>query len=180
MDRELARSLVETGDGAAGLDRLSAGTRPAQVALDHVGGLREFLLDRPECIVAMLGDIVGAALGMQHRVALGIDRVHHVGHGRQRLVVDADESRGVFGDVARIGDDQHYRLAHMTHLAERDASLLDRRIGEARQRLSFLRRILTANHDDDAGQSQRRGLVDRFDPRVGVRAAQHCGMRLVG
>ena len=100
VDRELLRSLVETGDRAAGFDRLSAGTRPAQVALDHVGGLRELLLHRPEHIVAMLGDVVRAALGMEHRVAVGIDRIHHVGHRRQRLVVDLDEADGIFGDVA--------------------------------------------------------------------------------
>ena len=36
------------GDRACGLQRLSAGTRPAQAALDHVGGAGEFLLDRAE------------------------------------------------------------------------------------------------------------------------------------
>ena len=180
IDREFLRPLVEARDRAAGLDRLSAGTRPAQVAFDHVRGPREFLLDRPEHIVAMLGDVVRTALGMEHGVARRIDRVHHVGYRRQRLVFDLDQPNGVFGDITRVGNDQRHRLADMAHLAERDAALLDRRVGKAWQRPGFLRGVLAGDHCDDARQRQRRRLVDRSDPRVGVRAAQHRGMRLVG
>ena len=86
----------------------------------------------------------------------------------------------VFGDVARIRHDQHHRLADMADLAERDAALLDRRIGEARQRPGFLGRILAGDHGDDAGQRQRRALVDRLDAGVRVRASQHRRVRHVG
>ena len=135
-----------------------------------MGGAGEFLLDRAEEVVAMLGDIVRPALGMQHRVAAGIDRLHHVGDGRQRLVFDMIESDSVLGDVAGIGDDQRHRLADMAHLAERDAALLDRRVGKTRQRPGLLRRLFAGDHRDDAGQRQRRALVDRFDAGVRVRA----------
>ena len=179
VDRELPRRLVEARHRAAGLDRLAAGARPAQAALDHVGGAGEFLLDRAEEIVAMLGDIVRAALGMQHRIAARIDRLHHVGDGRQRLVFDLDESDGVLGDVAAIGDDQRHRLADMAHLAERDAALLDRRVGKARQRPGLARRLLAGDHRGDAGQRRGRALVDRLDAGVRMRAAQHRGVRHV-
>ncbi len=68
-------------------------------------GAGEFLLDRPEHIVAMLGGIVRSALGMQHCIAPRIDRRHHVRNGRQRFVFDFDESDGVLGDVATVGND---------------------------------------------------------------------------
>ena len=90
VDRELLRRLVEACHGSASLDRLAAGARPAQVAFDHMSGAGEFLLDRPEQILAMLGDIVRPALGMQHGIAARIDRLHHVRDGRQRLVFDFD------------------------------------------------------------------------------------------
>ena len=127
----------------------------------------------------MLGDVVRAALGMQHRIAARIDRLHHVGHGRQRLVLDLDESDRVLGDVAAVGDHQHHRLADMAHFAERDAALLDRRIGKARQRPGFLRRLLAGDHCGHAGQRQRRALVDRLDAGVRMRAAQHRRVRHV-
>ena len=141
-----------------------------------MGGAGEFLLDRAEEIVAVLGDIVRAALGMKHRVAAGIDRLHHVGDGRQRLVDDVDEGDGVLGDVPGIGDDQRHRLADVAHLAERDAALLDRRVGKAGQRSGLARRLLAGDHRDDARERLGRALVDRADARVGVRAAQRRGM----
>jgi hypothetical protein len=142
-----------------------AGSRPAQAALDHVGGAGEFLLDRAEEVVAVLGDIVRAALGMEHRVAAGIDRLHHVGDGRQRLVDDVDEGDGVLGDVSGIGDDQRHRLADVAHLAEGDAALFDRRVGKAGQRSGLARRLLAGDHRDDARERFGRALVDRADAR---------------
>ena len=99
--------------------------------------------------------------------------------GRQRLVDDVDERNRVLGDIPRIGNNQHHRLADVTYLAECDAALLDRRIGKARQRCGLPRRLLAGDHRDDAGQGLGRALVDRADARVGVRAAQHRGVRHV-
>src|SRR6516162_5336755 len=59
IDREFFRRFVEACDRAAGVDRLAAGAGPAQVALHHMSGAGEFLLDRAEHIVAMRGDVVG-------------------------------------------------------------------------------------------------------------------------
>ena len=176
VDGELAGAFVEVRHGAGGLDRLAAGTRPAQPAFDHTGGAGKRLLDRTEGVVAVLGDVVRSALGMKNGVAAQIDRVEHVGHRRQNIVVDFDEPDRVLGEVARIRHDQRHRLADMADLADGDAALLDRRIGEAGQRPGFLGRILPGDHGDDAGQRQRRALVDRLDSRVRVRASQHRGV----
>ena len=179
VDRELLGRLVEARHRPAGLDRLAAGAGPAKMALDHMSGTSEFLLDRTEHIVAMLGDIVRAALGMQHRVAARVDRLHGVGNHRQWLVLHLDESDRVLGEVAAVRDHQRHRLADMAHLAERDATLLDRRIGKARQRRRVLRRLLAGDHRGNAGQRQCRPLVDRLDARVRMRTAQYSRMRHV-
>ena len=126
------------------------------MAFDHMSGAGEFLLDRSEQILAMLGDIVGPALWMQHRIAARIDRLHRVRDRRQLLVFDFDQSDSVLGDVAAVGDDQHHRLADMAHLAERDAALLDRRVGKTWQRPGFLRGLFTGDHGGDARQRQGR------------------------
>ena len=127
----------------------------------------------------MFRDIVRTTLRMQHRVAAGRNRVHHVGYRRQQLVFDVNQSGSIFGDIPGIGDHQHHRFANVTDFSERDASLFDRRVGKTRQRSGFLRRILAGNHGDDAGQRQRGARVDRFDARVRVRRPQHRGMRHV-
>ena len=145
-----------------------------------MGGAGELLLDRAEDIVAVFGDIVRAALGMKNRLAARIDRLHHVGDRRQWLVVDLDERGCVFGDVARIGDDQRHRLADMADFSERDRALLDRRIGEAGKEPGLLRRLLAGDHGDNSGQRLGRALVDRPDARMRVRAAQRRRMRHIG
>ena len=52
VDREFLGCLIEARHRATGLDRLAAGAGPAKMALDHMGGTSEFLLDRAERIVA--------------------------------------------------------------------------------------------------------------------------------
>jgi hypothetical protein len=58
------------------------------MALHHMSGAGELLLDRTEHIVAVLGDVVRSALRMQYGVAARIDRLHRVGDCRQRLIFD--------------------------------------------------------------------------------------------
>ena len=147
------------------------------MTLHHVNGACEFLLDRTEHIVAMLGDIVRPALRMQHRIAPRVDRLHHVGDGRQRLVFHLDESDSILGEITAIGDHQRHRLADVAHLAECDAALLDRRTGEAGQRPGLPRGLVAGDHGGNAGQRQRRALVDRSDAGVRVRTAQYCRVR---
>jgi len=117
---------------------------------------------------------------MQHRIAARFNRLHHVGHRRQRLVLDPDQADGVFGDVAGVRYHQHHRLADVADFSERDATLLHRRIGEARQGRCFPGRVLAGYHGNDARQGGRRAAVDRFDAGVRVRASQHGRARHVG
>ena len=127
----------------------------------------------------MFRDIVGPALGMQDRIAARIDRLHHVGNGGERLIFDTDETGGVFGDVAAVGDNQCDRLAKVADFAQRQAALLHRRVGKAGQRLGFLRRLRAGDDANDTRQRARRAGVDRFDARVRVRAAQRRSVRHV-
>ncbi len=116
---------------------------------------------------------------MQHRLASGIDGVHHVGDRRQQLVFDLNEGDSILRDVPRIGDHQRHRFANVTDFAERDAALFDRRIGKTGQQPGLLCRVFAGNHRDDAADRQRRAGIDRLDARMGVRAPQHRDMRHV-
>ena len=179
MHRELACAAVVLGDRAAGLERLGAGARPAQLAPDHHIGAREVLVDRAECELAVHGDVCRPALGMQDGIAARPDRGLGIDHRRQRLVLDLDQLEGVLGEVAALGSDDRHGLADVAHPVEGDAALLDRRVGETRHRARDLG-DLGAGHDGcDPGQGLGAAHVDRFDPGVGVRAAQRRGVQHV-
>ena len=50
--------------------------------------------------------------GRDARVALRVQRLPAVRHGRQRLVIDRNERGRVLGEVARLRDHDRHRLAH--------------------------------------------------------------------
>ena len=145
-------------DRAGGLDRLPARTRPAQPPFDHMRGARKFLVDRSKLIARCSATLSGPRSGCSTaspRESIASIMSDTAGSSSYSTSISAD---GVLGDVAGVRHDQHDRLADMADLAERDATLLDRRIGEARQRPGFLGRVLPGDHGDDARQRLRRAL----------------------
>ena len=98
--------------------------------------------------------------------------------GVERLVVDGHEFGRVLGDVARLGNHRRDRLAHVAHLADRQArpaTLLEdrgrkhlRTKGES-HRLERVRDVLAGGDTTHASDAERRPRVDREDPCVRVR-----------
>ena len=96
----------------------------------------------------------------------------------QGLVVDGDEGGGVLGDVTVVGDHDRDRLADVACLAvgkRERPGLVERhaRIGMPHHPAlhHHAGKIVEREHRVYAGQRQRRGLVDRANERVRMRAA---------
>ena len=176
MDGELAGAGIVTRHRAVGFHRRAAGARPAEAALDHPVGLGEIFLHRAEGQGAGERDIGVAAIGMKDGVARRSQRFLEIDHRRQRLILDLDQIAGILGDIARFGGDRDDRFADMAHLVLRDAMLVHRRVGPARQRAGDLRRLGAGHDAQHAGQRFRLALIDTDDFRMGMRAAQNGGM----
>ena len=180
VDGELARAALVLGDGADGFERLRARTRPAQPAPDDPGGAGKICLHRPEREPPLHRDVGGAALGMQHAIAGGLHRLLRVGHHRQVFVLDRDQVERVLGHVAALGHHHGDRFADVADAADGDAALLDRRIGEARQRPRRPGDVGAGQHLDHALERRCGADVDRLDAGVRARAAQHRRVQHVG
>ena len=114
-------------------------------------------------------------------------RVAAVGDRRQRFVFDFDKLRGVFGDVAVVGDHAGHRLAGEAHFVLRQhviqARLFDRRMRhQQRQRvpLQHFGQVGEGDYRMHAGYGERSAFVDIAEPGVRVGAAhegrvQHAG-----
>ncbi len=179
VDRELADAAIEGHDRAAGLERLGARARPAQLARDHDVGVGEILIERPEREFTMHCYVGGPALRMEHGVAGCRDRGLGIDHRRQLLVVDLDQLERVLGDIAALGGDDRDRLADVAHAVERHAALLDRRIGETGQGPGDLGDVGAGHDQGHARQRLCPADIDRLDARVRVRAAQCCRVQHV-
>ncbi len=68
----------------------------------------------------------------------------------------------------------------MAHPSHRDAALLDRRVGEARERAGRLGYVLAGQDRHDARKSRGGADIDREDARMSVRAPEHGGMQHIG
>ena len=116
---------------------------------------------------------------MHERGALGHPGLG-VGHGGQRRVLDLDERDRVLGDVAGLGGDHGHGLAEVAHLLDRDRVLHHLLGAEPGERADDAR--------GTPGRSARRArpegpsppCVDRDDPGVRVRRAQHRGVQHAG
>ena len=125
------------------MPRVSSGL--PQLLTEHVGSSRE----RGVRITHALRDPGGAVPGnvrVHARTALGAGRLE-LDHGRQRLVVDLDQPRGVLGKIAIVGHHERDQLASVTDLVH----------GE-RLRRPWVREL-------GMGDEQRRGLVQRSELR---------------
>ena len=117
-ERKPVVQRVMQRDGAAAFDRMAAAAvLPERFAED----MRRFLECRVDIAVGHveLGEQVVRRLAMHQRRAGGERRAAVRGRG-QRLVVDVDERRCVFGNVAIIGDHDRHGLADMHHFVARE------------------------------------------------------------
>ena len=114
---------------------------------------------------------------MQHGITGGCQRFLGIHHRGQRLVLDLDQVARVLGDVAILGRHRRHRLADVAHPVVGDRGLEHRRARPCRQRIADLGRIGAGHHAKHAGESGGLAHVDGDDPRVGMGAAQHGGVR---
>ena len=102
-----------------------------------------------------------------------------IGHRWQRLVLDVDELERVLREVAAVGDDDGHALTDVAHLLRGQAAprVLGRVGTEVGQGAGELRGPRPGDHQVHAGSGLRGAGVDRDDPRVRHRAAQHRGVQ---
>ena len=175
VDVELPCFGVEVGDHAARLERRRMAAGIDDVAHRDGVGLGEravgrFLIasfpGRAREVVA-LPDLVVAD---QRRV--GVQRLAGVDNRGQRLVLDLDQLERVVRGVLVGRDHERDLLALEADLVAREHGL--RVVGDGRHP-SKPERLEVLGSDDrgDVGRGERLRGVDRDDPRVRVRAAQH-------
>ena len=102
---------------------------------------------------------------------------HHVHYGRQHLVLDFDETRGLFGDRRRARGDRRHGVPDVEHLVAGESVVAvvlvaDVALGPLRKPFFRAGQIHRRHHSVDAGQGFRTARVDGENARVGVRAAQ--------
>ena len=135
-------------------------------------------VDVAEVERALVG-AVGAQVVVHERRAVLERRSGSTQHG-QRLVLDVDQRERVLGEVAAVGDDHRDALADVAHLVDGEAAPACAWPGRGRSRAAgrsssaACAPVITAC---TPGAAHGRGGVDRDDPRVGVRAAQHGGVQ---
>ena len=150
--------------------------------------MRRFLESRVDVTVGHveLGKEVVRRLAMHQGRAGGERRAAVRGRG-QRLVVDVDERRCVFGNVAIIGHHDRHSLADMHHLVARERRTIQiLLIARARQADDHelggeVRHDVGAREDGVHARQRERGrLVDAADRSVRMRAAHEGGVQHPG
>ena len=159
--------------------------RGLEAALDHEVGLAEAVFDVTALELDMGGDVgllVGAVFlvaerrqqdrrARRHRV---LDRHHR----RQHLVVNLDEAQRLLGDMRAGRGDGGDRMAVVEHLAAREdvarqMMQVDRKLAALLDSVGQLGKVGRRHNRLYPGQLERLVGLDRFDDRVGVRAAEH-------
>ena len=159
-------------DQTVRLERDVGGARIVVLRLEHeVGageggvGLPEGLLHRAQHVALLPRLVVDGALARVEGVLGGED-------GRQGLVHDPDQARGVPRDLLGHRGHAGHRLAHVADLADGEGGLvLHHRDGAVAHREGLPR-----HHREDPRQRQSRPRVEREDAGVGVRGAQDLGV----
>ena len=125
-------------------------------------------------LVLDVREVVRLGAVVQER-RVGSERLLGVGDGRQGLVLDLDQARGVLRDVAGRRDDAGNRLADEANLLGRQHrpvvghDLLSRQAGGDRRDVRY---VFRGQHERDSLVGAGRRRVDLRHLRVGVRAAQ--------
>ena len=123
----------------------------------------------------------------------GIERLFRIQHRRQRLEIEFDQLRRVFGGIAVLRHDDRNRLADMADLVMGQQRLLridelvlhqrrpfarQRQLG-IRHRRQFADELWPGQHMENARRRGGARHVDRLDARVGLRAAHEDRMHHV-
>ena len=161
--------VLPAGHDRVALHRHGGVAREGILAADHVVGVLEGLLDRAERERAVRGHVARRVLVQPGRVpGQGGGRVRH---GREGLVADLDEFRGVFGQVPVGGDDHGHGLADEPGPAGRARVVGHRRLDRQREGAQFGGHVVGADDGHHAGGVPRGRGVDAVDARVRMRAA---------
>jgi len=134
------------------------------------------------------GHVGGQVIVYQHRgVFPGFFKVYH---GRQRVHVDDDVIKGIFGDVARFGD---HHSQYFTGIADLifgdgyDGACVELGPGDGcwrghLQRSGFpeIAKIFGRINCHDTRAFQSFACIDLENPGVSIITAQECGMQLTG
>ena len=146
---------------------MSRGERPIGVADPHRDGR----------------DVVRVG-GREEPRGAGGERVGGRGAGGQRLIDDVDPVERVASDVRIVGHDEGHRLSDEAHHVARDrrlqVALAALGGGDAVRDDRRRRHVGRGQHGADAGEISRVLRVDRNQPRMSVRRAQHRGVQLAG
>ena len=182
VNGELLGSGIPIGHHAATFQKKGPAAMQGELLAIHMRRVGEGLVGVAD-LHGHLGDDVacGAALGQRRARD---DRLARIDGGGQHLVIDLHQRRRVFRDIAAFGHDDGDGFARETGLVlgERPGheGLLDGGMGHIERqaaRAHGLGQIRMGQHGHDAGQGQRRALVDALDQRMGVGAAHEGGVQ---
>ena len=146
-----------------------------------VGG-RERPLDVAEAqllvvVFVVVFESVGR-IGLVHHRGAGLDRLLHIEHSGQRIVVDPHLGECGIGGGLAVGHHRHDRLALVAHLVDCQHRLVVlAEADQAQQRVLVDGDVGGADHPLDARIALRSRYVDRPDAGVRMRAAQHLEMQ---
>jgi hypothetical protein len=112
-----------------------------------------------------------------HAGSAGFHRVAGIAYRRQRLVVDLDHRRGVFGELAAVGNHHGEGLADVADFVAGERNLRarrpDRRVGHQHRDLpggDARRHVVGGEHGVNAGHGACCGAVDLAEAGMGMRA----------
>ena len=132
-----------------------------------------------------LHDVVAPLVVHERRVRF--QGSFHVGDRLQGFVLDLDEFRGVFRNVAVGRDDRGDHVADKAHLVVGQHAPVARLVGRHLVRIELdaqrgdrVQHVMTGQHAPHPGQSRGRLDVDRPDPGVGIRTADEGDRQHVG
>ena len=182
MQDQPAGFLVDLGDGRARLHRGGHQPLADEIERDHVRGAGEGRFDLGGIAIAhRRHDIVGC-FG-PHRRRAGLGRLDRIDHRRQHLIFDRDrlgralrrDPRGRHDGGDRLAGKAHDLMGQQPARRHRHRRAVGaREHQQRRQRADVVGDQIGAGVDRLDTRHRRRGLgVDRYDPGMGMRRAQH-------
>ena len=174
---------VPSRDGDVRLDRRLLHLVHPERLLEDAVGRREPRFDVPGLGLDVVDDVVARVVGalhvrlvVDHRGAVD-DRVVLVEDGGEHLVGHVDQVDGGLRDLLRVRRDRRDAVPDVAHLVVEAHLVVGQRVrvALAAGRVANPRHVAVVKHGAHPGERPGRGIVDRHDPGVGVRAVQHLG-----
>ena len=145
--------------------------------LFHVAGAQfEMVADvrlPPFLNMRQVGKGFGRFVLLMDERRFGLHRIENIVNGRQRLVLNFDELKSVFGRAFVCCRDRHNRVSGITSLLYGEYRLIAKRRAEVWIDSGHPRDFCAGQHRRDAGQFLRLCFNDFGYTRVRVGAAQH-------